>query len=828
MPLIKSGSKQAVSENVRREVDSGRPQKQAIAIALDIARRAKKAAGGAVGYADGGAPNDARISRQIQERAMRGLDPTPEQQAYLEAVAGAKEANSARMSRALPVIANEMAKGIAPPVFPGWNVPTMEEHQSAVNDKLRAREGMSTGERALDVGGEYLREGLPYAASEIGAGLGALARSFPKTTGTLAGGLGMFGFPTEGGAGERENIMRAQERLRDQGYYQGPIDGNNGKLTQDALKAQRLDQQRAADRELEKERLGVEKAKQQNLATRSQERATGEEKIRELEKNQGWGEYALKNFGPAMGAVLGAGLGAATRYGVKKAYDASSKATASRADKLLDGISEKDLPDRVARLNQFWTEGGKRDLPYKSDLNKFPAFDANPKAAPSSDLYQPNRAASLGIDLGIAGGAGTESALINQYFLPEAKDEVAAARQAVADDPSEVNISRWRNAENRMATLRALDLAGRGAAGSYLLSGLKMQRSPSRPDIAGAEGEKLRIDSALAAMRNPALAESGRPTALLPTQRSGPLGLREEPGMPGIGFGPAETMPALGYSQTSPGLGAGSTRTQSSKVGLVPEEAGPGALLPSSEALPTPPGLAASSAPETATRFVPLIVSPTGRVKYAAGVPEDLGVKGGRFAKGEHRPTKKQPVPRKKAAEKEAAPKKAEPAPEEDLNAIPKKPDRPFDPDEPINRGMNRGGAVSRALRIARRAVGGRVHTGPITHVADGGRTDTAPMDVAAGSYIIPADIISSLGQGDTNAGYRVVETMFGPAHTRAEGGAIPIIAAGGEYALTPEQVTKIGQGDVKAGHEALDQWVKMQRRKTIQTLKGLPGPAKD
>ena len=39
MPLIKSGSKEAISENIRREKKSGRPQKQAVAIALDVARR---------------------------------------------------------------------------------------------------------------------------------------------------------------------------------------------------------------------------------------------------------------------------------------------------------------------------------------------------------------------------------------------------------------------------------------------------------------------------------------------------------------------------------------------------------------------------------------------------------------------------------------------------------------------------------------------------------------------------------------------------------------------------------------------------------------------
>jgi hypothetical protein len=42
MPLKKSPSKKAVSENIKTEMKAGKPQKQAIAIALNVQRRAKK------------------------------------------------------------------------------------------------------------------------------------------------------------------------------------------------------------------------------------------------------------------------------------------------------------------------------------------------------------------------------------------------------------------------------------------------------------------------------------------------------------------------------------------------------------------------------------------------------------------------------------------------------------------------------------------------------------------------------------------------------------------------------------------------------------------
>jgi len=46
MPLIKSGSKSAISTNISEMVHAGHPQKQAIAAALDVARRSKLASGG--------------------------------------------------------------------------------------------------------------------------------------------------------------------------------------------------------------------------------------------------------------------------------------------------------------------------------------------------------------------------------------------------------------------------------------------------------------------------------------------------------------------------------------------------------------------------------------------------------------------------------------------------------------------------------------------------------------------------------------------------------------------------------------------------------------
>ncbi|MEN9704700.1 MAG: hypothetical protein RLZZ393_579 [Pseudomonadota bacterium] len=41
MPLKKGSSKKAVSANIKTEMAAGKPQKQAVAIALNVARKSK-------------------------------------------------------------------------------------------------------------------------------------------------------------------------------------------------------------------------------------------------------------------------------------------------------------------------------------------------------------------------------------------------------------------------------------------------------------------------------------------------------------------------------------------------------------------------------------------------------------------------------------------------------------------------------------------------------------------------------------------------------------------------------------------------------------------
>lgn len=119
-----------------------------------------------------------------------------------------------------------------------------------------------------------------------------------------------------------------------------------------------------------------------------------------------------------------------------------------------------------------------------------------------------------------------------------------------------------------------------------------------------------------------------------------------------------------------------------------------------------------------------------------------------------------------------------------------------------------------------------KTHVGPI-HSNVAGRTDHLPINVPSGSYVIPADIVSALGEGNTVAGFRVLNDMLGTQKLGPED-PVEIVAAGGEYVVSPASVARIGGDDMDAGHSALDQFVTKYRAHTVKTLKKLPGPKRD
>lgn len=154
---------------------------------------------------------------------------------------------------------------------------------------------------------------------------------------------------------------------------------------------------------------------------------------------------------------------------------------------------------------------------------------------------------------------------------------------------------------------------------------------------------------------------------------------------------------------------------------------------------------------------------------------------------------------------------------------------------------------------------------GLLTH-ATSGRTDRLPMDIPTGSYVLPADVVSGLGEGNTLAGAKVVDMILnsGPHGSKvtpisggigmpryphvypgqsefARGGdvkPVKVIVAGGEYLISPHKVAMLGgyTGDasgpsfeeaMKHGHDILDHFVLHIRDHTIKTTSKLPPPKK-
>lgn len=129
------------------------------------------------------------------------------------------------------------------------------------------------------------------------------------------------------------------------------------------------------------------------------------------------------------------------------------------------------------------------------------------------------------------------------------------------------------------------------------------------------------------------------------------------------------------------------------------------------------------------------------------------------------------------------------------------------------------------------------------------GRTDKLPLKVPSGSYVLPADVVAGLGQGNSNAGAQSIIKSITSGKFKAPklpigklkkmpfksgfafGGTIkevPIMAAGGEVVIHPEGVADIGHGDLDHGHRFLDDWVVEQRRKQIKQLKTLKPPVRE
>lgn len=107
-----------------------------------------------------------------------------------------------------------------------------------------------------------------------------------------------------------------------------------------------------------------------------------------------------------------------------------------------------------------------------------------------------------------------------------------------------------------------------------------------------------------------------------------------------------------------------------------------------------------------------------------------------------------------------------------------------------------------------------------------GGREDALPVKAAEGSYVVPADIVASLGEGNSLAGFKLLKSSFpGKRVGKFNPKGVDIIVSDGEFVIAPEDVSKLGNNDLKRGHAALDNFVRSHRSSTIKKLQAIPGP---
>jgi hypothetical protein len=147
-----------------------------------------------------------------------------------------------------------------------------------------------------------------------------------------------------------------------------------------------------------------------------------------------------------------------------------------------------------------------------------------------------------------------------------------------------------------------------------------------------------------------------------------------------------------------------------------------------------------------------------------------------------------------------------------------------------------------------------------LIHSTVPGRTDRIPMQARTGSYILPADVVSGLGQGNTAAGAKMwgqsISHAIGPMGIKnaikqrsfnavkmpsvrmptpnvkyADGGVYegdeytPIITAGGEMIIDPEIVAELGSGDAEEGKRILGSSAMGVRKQVLAEMKKLPRP---
>ena len=111
------------------------------------------------------------------------------------------------------------------------------------------------------------------------------------------------------------------------------------------------------------------------------------------------------------------------------------------------------------------------------------------------------------------------------------------------------------------------------------------------------------------------------------------------------------------------------------------------------------------------------------------------------------------------------------------------------------------------------------------------GRADKINTSVRDNTFIIPAHVVSALGQGSTMAGAAALDKMFPKSKKQGDSGKkgdhVPVALSDGEYRVPPEHVLTVGKGDMARGHRLLKMACEHITNKAAEQLKHMPKPVR-
>jgi len=82
----------------------------------------------------------------------------------------------------------------------------------------------------------------------------------------------------------------------------------------------------------------------------------------------------------------------------------------------------------------------------------------------------------------------------------------------------------------------------------------------------------------------------------------------------------------------------------------------------------------------------------------------------------------------------------------------------------------------------------------------------------------LPADVVSGLGDGNSNAGAKALDSKY-KAHGTDNTTTVPVKLSGGEYVVHPAAVRRAGGGNINKGLDHFDSLVHRVRARTINAL---------